>query len=347
MNNLKLDDFDYYLPDSLIAKYPLEKRDNSKMLVLDKTTGEIEHKHFFDIVDYLNKDDILILNNTKVIPARLLGKKETGAKIEIFLTRPFENNIWSALIRNSKRLKENDIVIISDELKVLIKEKKESKDGNIPEHIVKLIYEGNNINEILDKTGKIPLPPYLQREAEEKDKETYQTVYAKVEGSVAAPTAGLHFTKEILDKIKNKGIKIGFINLNVGLGTFLPVKTDDIKNHKMHTESYTIPPETSELINNKKGKIIAIGTTTIRCLESCYKKYNKIIPITDETDIFIYPPFKFEVADFLLTNFHLPKSTLIMLVSAFSTRDIIINAYNEAVKNNYRFFSYGDCMFIK
>lgn len=347
MNNLTLDDFDYNLPEELIAKYPLEKRDNSKMLVLDKLTGVIEHKHFFDIVEYLNKDDILILNNTKVIPARLQGKKETGANIEIFLTRPLDKNLWSALIRNSKRLKNKDIVTISDELKVLIKEKKESTDGNIPEHIVELLYEGNNINEILNKTGKIPLPPYIQREAEEKDKETYQTVYAKFDGSVAAPTAGLHFTNEILDKIKNKGVKTGFIHLNVGLGTFLPVKVHDIKNHKMHTETYTIPKETADLINNKKGKIISIGTTTVRCLESCYKKYNKIIPVTDETDIFIYPPFKFTVTDKLLTNFHLPKSTLIMLVSAFSSKDIILNAYNEAVKNKYRFFSYGDCMFIK
>ena len=347
MNNLTLDDFDYNLPEELIAKYPLEKRDNSKMLVLDKLTGEIEHKHFFDIVEYLNKDDILILNNTKVIPARLQGKKETGANIEIFLTRPLDKNLWSALIRNSKRLKNKDIVTISDELKVLIKEKKESTDGNIPEHIVELLYEGNNINEILNKTGKIPLPPYIQREAEEKDKETYQTVYAKFDGSVAAPTAGLHFTNEILDKIKNKGVKTGFIHLTVGLGTFLPVKVHDIKNHKMHTETYTIPKETADLINNKKGKIISIGTTTVRCLESCYKKYNKIIPVTDETDIFIYPPFKFTVTDKLLTNFHLPKSTLIMLVSAFSSKDIILNAYNEAVKNKYRFFSYGDCMFIK
>lgn len=346
--NLTLDDFNYNLPEELIAKYPTKKRDEAKMLVVDKITGDMVHKHFYDFIDYLNPNDILILNNTKVIPARLLGKKETGANIEIFLTRYLGNNDWQAIIRNSKRLKDGDIVTISDILKVLIKKKGEANnDGNIPEHLVELIYSNGSMEEILNKTGKIPLPPYIQREVEEKDKEDYQTVYAKVSGSVAAPTAGLHFTSEILEKIEKKGIKIAYVTLNVGLGTFLPVKTNDINNHKMHTESYFIPKETADIINNKKGSLVAIGTTSLRCLEANFKKYGKIKEGYDETDIFIYPPYNFKVVDKLLTNFHLPKSTLLMLVSAFSSREIILNAYNEAIKNNYRFFSYGDCTFLK
>lgn len=346
--NLTLDDFNYNLPEELIAKYPTEKRDEAKMLVVDKITGEIVHKHFYDFVDYLNPNDVLILNNTKVIPARLLGKKETGANIEIFLTRYLGENDWQAIIRNSKRLKDGDIVIISDILKVLIKKKGEANnDGNIPEHLVELIYSNGSMEDILNKTGKIPLPPYIQREVEEKDKEDYQTVYAKVSGSVAAPTAGLHFTNEILEKIEKKGIKIAYVTLNVGLGTFLPVKTNDINNHKMHTESYFIPKETADIINNKKGSLVAVGTTSLRCLEANFKKFGKIKEGYDETDIFIYPPYDFKVVDKLLTNFHLPKSTLLMLVSAFSSREIILNAYNEAIKNNYRFFSYGDCTFLK
>lgn len=347
MTNLKLSDFDYYLPNELIAKYPTQKRDFARMLVLDKKTGDIEHKHFFDFVDYLNKDDVLILNNTKVIPARLIGYKETGAKIEIFLTRPLENNLWMALIRNSKRLKTGDVIKISDELSVLLKEKKEAIKDNVPEHLVELLYDGINPDDILNKFGSIPLPPYMEREAEEKDKEDYNTVYAKISGSVASPTAGLHFTDEILDKIQKKGVKIGYVTLNVGLGTFLPVKSEDLSNHQMHTEKYNIPKETAELINNKKGNLISVGTTSTRCLEACYKKYGKIIEITDETDIFIYPPYEFKVVDKLLTNFHLPKSTLLMLISAFSNREIILETYKKAVSEKYRFFSYGDCMFLK
>lgn len=346
--NLTLDDFNYNLPEELIAKYPTEKRDEAKMLVVDKITGNIVHKHFYDFVDYLNPNDVLILNNTKVIPARLLGKKETGANIEIFLTRYLGENDWQAIIRNSKRLKDGDIVIISDILKVLIKKKGEANnDGNIPEHLVELIYSNGSMEDILNKTGKIPLPPYIQREVEEKDKEDYQTVYAKVSGSVAAPTAGLHFTNEILEKIEKKGIKIAYVTLNVGLGTFLPVKTNNINNHKMHTESYFIPKETADIINNKKGSLVAVGTTSLRCLEANFKKFGKIKEGYNETDIFICPPYDFKVVDKLLTNFHLPKSTLLMLVSAFSSREIILNAYNEAIKNNYRFFSYGDCTFLK
>lgn len=342
-----LDDFNYNLPENLIAKYPTSKRDEARMLVLDKKTGDIEHKHFFDFVDYLKKDDILVLNNTKVIPARLMGHKKTGAKIEIFLTRPLNGKLWSALIRNSKRLKDGDIVEIAPDFKVLIIKKGEALEGNVPENTIELLYDGQNIDEALEKFGTIPLPPYMQREATEKDKEDYNTVYAQITGSVAAPTAGLHFTNEILQEIEKKGIKICYITLNVGLGTFLPVKTNDINKHKMHTESYFIPKETADIINNKKGRLISIGTTTTRCLEACYQKFGEIKETRDETDIFIYPPYEFKVVDCLLTNFHLPKSTLLMLVSAFSTKEIILNTYNKAVLDNYRFFSYGDCMLIK
>ena len=348
--DLTLSDFDYELPNNLIAKYPVLRRDSSRMLVIDKKTGQIEHKHFFDIINYLEPSDILVLNNTKVIPARLTGKKSTGAGIEIFLTRFLGHNKWCSLIKNAKRLKENDIVKITDDLSVFIVKKgnaKEFGEGNIPENIVELIYEDNSMENILEKNGKIPLPPYIGREAEEKDKETYQTVYAKTLGSVAAPTAGLHFTEEILEKIKNKGVKIACITLNVGLGTFLPVKTSNIKDHKMHTESYFIPKVTADIVNNKKGNIIAIGTTTTRCLEANYLKNGKIVEGCDETDIFIYPPFKFNVVDKLLTNFHLPKSTLLMLISAFSSREIILESYKRAIDQKYRFFSYGDCTFLK
>ena len=346
MNDLKLSDFDYELPNELIAKHPLEKRDFARMLVLDRKTGKVEHKHFYDFIDYLNKDDIVVLNNTKVIPARLFAKKETGAKIEVLLINPLENNLWNAIIRNSKRLKTGDIVKVSDELSILIKEKNEDVDGNIPKHKVELLYEGTNPDEILNKFGSIPLPPYMEREATKQDKEDYNTVYAKISGSVASPTAGLHFTNEILERLKQKGVKIANITLNVGLGTFLPVKCEDIKKHKMHSEKYTISKETADIINNKKGKVFCIGTTSVRCLESCFQKYGKIVPTTDETDIFIYPPFKFKVTDKLLTNFHLPKSTLLMLVSAFSTKEIMLNVYKKAVDEKYRFFSYGDCMLI-
>ncbi len=359
-----LEDFDYFLPEELIAQLPLKKRDNSRMMVVSRKNSCVENKHFFDFVNYLNKGDVLVLNNTKVIPARLIGTKETGAKVEIFLLHPAKENsddskiqqktLWYALIKNLKRLKPNDTVKISDELTVKLLKKGDSTLSGPDENLVELIFEGDDINSVLEKYGEIPLPPYIQRKNISEDKKTYQTVFAKIPGSVAAPTAGLHFTPEILDTIGKKGVHIVYITLNVGLGTFLPVKEKNILDHKMHTESFEITEDAASIINEtlnpkdgiKKNDVIAVGTTVTRTLEAVYKKYGKILPIKDETDIFIYPPYKFQVIDKLLTNFHLPKSTLIMLVSALAGRDLILKAYNDAVKEEYRFFSYGDCMFI-
>lgn len=348
-------DFDYFLPDELIAQFPLEKRDEAKMLVVSRAQKTFKDKIFSDFIDYLKEEDVLVLNNTKVIPARLLGQKETGAKIEIFLLHPAGNifkesgskNLWFALIKNLKRLKTGDIVKISDEFSVKLLEKSEATSFGPDENLVELIYDGNSLDLILEKYGDVPLPPYIARANVESDKKNYQTVFAEVSGSVAAPTAGLHFTEENLEKIKNKGVKIAYITLNVGLGTFLPVKCENILDHKMHTESFEISKEAAEIINGAKGSIVAVGTTVARTLEATFQKYGKILPVQDETDIFIYPPFKFKVADKLLTNFHLPQSTLIMLVSALAGRDTILAAYNHAVKEKYRFFSYGDCMLIE
>ena len=362
-----VEDFDYFLPDKLIAQFPLKKRDNSRMMVLSRQNKSVENKYFYDFVNYLNPGDVLVLNNTKVLPARLIGTKSTGANIEIFLLHPAKEKsenceikpktLWYALIKNLKRLKPGDIVKISEELSVKLLQKGDSTLSGPDENLVELIFEGDDITNVLEKHGEIPLPPYIQRKICTEDKETYQTVFAKIPGSVAAPTAGLHFTPEILDIIGNKGIKIAYITLNVGLGTFLPVKENNILNHKMHTESFEISKESADIINsvlcqktedlcNKKNSIIAVGTTAVRTLEAVYKKYGKILAVTDETDIFIYPPYKFQVVDKLLTNFHLPKSTLIMLVSAFADRDFILSSYKKAVDEKYRFFSYGDCMFI-
>ena len=297
-------DFDYNLPEELIAQFPLKKRDTSRMMVLKRETKTIEHKIFSDLIDYLSPDDVLVLNNTKVLPARLLGKKETGARIEIFLLHPAgnpENNpdtngkaLWYALIRNLKRLKTGDIIKISDELSVKLLKKGEGENSGPDENLVELIFEGKNLDTVLEKYGEIPLPPYIQRKNTEEDKNTYQTVFAKIPGSVAAPTAGLHFTPETLAKIEKKGVKVVYVTLNVGLGTFLPVKEDNILKHKMHTESFEIPEITAKIINetlrNKKGNIVSVGTTVTRTLEATYKKYGKILPVKDETDIFIYPP---------------------------------------------------------
>ena len=335
---MNVSDFDYNLPENLIAQMPADKRENSKMLVLDRAAKSIEHKHFFDIVDYIGENSILVLNNTKVIPARLYGTKDTGAKIEVFLLEPKENNNWSALIKPSKRVKPDTVITISDELKVRPVERLED-DG---EWLVELIYKGN-LFEILHKVGNIPLPPYIERklttdELKQFDKERYQTVYAKDEGSVAAPTAGLHFTKEIVD-----------ITLHIGLGTFRPVKCENILDHKMHSETFEITKEAADKINRAKAegkKLIAVGTTTVRTLETAYQKFGCIKPCHDHSELFIYPPYEFKVVDNLITNFHLPKSTLLMLVSALAGKEFIFKAYDEAIKNKYRFYSYGDCMFI-
>ena len=347
---MNVSDFDYNLPENLIAQMPADKRENSRMLVLDRNNKTIEHKHFFDIIDYIDENSILVLNNTKVLPARLYGAKDTGAKIEVFLLEPKEKNRWSALVKPSKRIKPDTVITISDDLKVKPIERLED-DG---EWLVELIYDGD-LFEILHKVGNIPLPPYIERklsteELKQFDKERYQTVYAKDEGSVAAPTAGLHFTKEILKKLKEKGVEIAYVTLNVGLGTFRPVKCENILDHKMHSETFEITQEAADKINRAKAKgkkLIAVGTTTVRTLETAYQKFGCIKPCHDHSELFIYPPYEFKVVDNLITNFHLPKSTLLMLVSALAGKDFIFKAYQEAIENNYRFFSYGDCMYIK
>ena len=347
---MHISEFDYELPEELIAQRPSEKRENSKMMVLNKEHHQIEHKNFFNIVDYLDDNCILILNNTKVMPARLYGYKDTGAKIEVFLLKKYDNeNRWEVLIRPSKRVRPGTIIKVSDELSVEIIMPLPD-DGK---WVVKMLYEGDLL-QILHKVGNIPLPPYIERkmaseELRQLDFERYQTVYAKNEGSVAAPTAGLHFTDEILNQLREKGVQIGYVTLDVGIGTFRPVKCENILDHQMDTEAFEITQETADLINNAKAqgkKIVAVGTTTVRTLESAYKIYGGIKACRSASNLFIYPPYEFKVVDMLITNFHLPKSTLLMLVSALATKDFIFEAYTEAINEKYRFYSYGDCMFI-
>ncbi len=343
-------EFDYTLPEELIAQVPSEKRENSRMMVLGVKNGTILHKHFFDIVDLLDENHVLILNNTKVIPARLYGFKDTGAKIEVFLLKETENKKeWEVLIKPSKRVKEGTVVKIAEELSAEVI-KPLPDDGK---WLVRMIYEGD-ILQILHKVGNIPLPPYIERkmtgeELKKLDFERYQTVYAKDEGSVAAPTAGLHFTKEILKKLSDKGVQIGYVTLNVGIGTFRPVKCENVLEHKMDSESFEISQETADLINSAKRegkKIVAVGTTTVRTLETAYKQFGEIKACKSASELFIYPPYEFKVIDKLITNFHLPKSTLLMLVSALAGKEFIFKAYEQAIANKYRFYSYGDCMFI-
>ena len=340
---MKTEDFDYYLPEDLIAQHPSDKRDEARMMVLDKKTGEICNKYFYDVIDYLNPGDVLVMNDTRVIPARLFGHRYgKDESIEVFLLHNIEGKKWEVLVRPGKKMKIGTEVIFSDELSAKVIDIKE--DGN---RVVEFSYKGI-FNEILDKLGNVPLPPYIKEKL--KDPEEYQTVYSKNPGSVAAPTAGLHFTKDLLKKIEEKGVKLAFLTLNVGLGTFRPVNEEDITDHKMHSEFYTLNKETAEIINEAKKnnkKIIAVGTTSIRTLESVYEKCGEIREDSGWTDIFIYPGFEYKVVDSVITNFHLPKSTLIMLVAAFTSKDIILNAYNYAVKEKYRFFSFGDCMLIQ
>ena len=340
---MKTEDFDFYLPEDLIAQTPLKQRDSSKLLVLDKKTGEIEHKHFTDIIDYLKKGDVLVLNDTKVIPARIIGvKEETNAVIELLLLKDEGNNVWECLTKPAKRVKVGTIINFSDALKA---ECIEVKDEGI--RIFKLIYEGI-LYEILDKLGEMPLPPYIHEKL--KDKDRYQTVYAKNIGSAAAPTAGLHFTKELMEKIKEKGVIITYVTLHVGLGTFRPVNVEDVTKHKMHSEYYVMNKITANILNNAKknnNKIISVGTTSTRTLETIMSLYGEFKECSGNTDIFIYPGYKFKAVDNLITNFHLPKSTLLMLVSAFASKEMIMKSYNEAIENEYRFFSFGDSMFIK
>lgn len=340
---MKTSDFYYDLPKELIAQTPLEPRDSSRLLVLDREKQTLEHKHFYDIIDYLNEGDLLVANDSRVLPARIYGiKDETGAKVEFLLLKQIANNRWETLCKPGKKAKVGTKFSFGNGiLRATVVEVKD--DGN---RIVDFDCEENFFT-TLDKIGQMPLPPYIT--AELKDKERYQTVYSHELGSAAAPTAGLHFTTELMDRIKAKGVKIAYVTLHVGLGTFRPVKVDDVTKHKMHSEHYEVPEETAKLINETKkngGRVIAVGTTSCRTLESVAAMYREIKPCEGFTDIFIYPGFEFKVLDGLITNFHLPESTLIMLVSAFAGYDFIMNAYKEAVKEKYRFFSFGDAMFI-
>ena len=337
-------DFDYYLPEELIAQTPLKKRDESRLLVLDKETGDIEHKHFYDIIEYLNKGDTLVLNDTKVLPARLIGvKEETNAVIEILLLKNLEGDKWECLVKPARRIKEGTIVSFGEG------KLKAKCCGVFDEGIrhFELIYNGILL-EILEELGTMPLPPYIHEKLE--DQSRYQTVYAKEVGSAAAPTAGLHFTNELLDRIKDKGINIVYITLHVGLGTFRPVSVMKVEEHEMHSEFYTMSGEVADILNNTRksgGRIISVGTTSTRTLETIIGLYNEFRACSGWTNIFIYPGYEFKGIDCLITNFHLPKSTLVMLVSTLAGRENILNAYKVAVDERYRFFSFGDAMFIK
>ena len=341
---MKLDEFDYFLPEELIAQVPIEKRDESRLMVLDRENKTITHKVFKDIIDYLEPGDCLVRNNTKVIPARLYGKKDTGANVEFVLLNRVEGDIWESIVRPGNKLRPGTKVIFGDG--ILQAEILDIMEGGTRK--VKFSYEGI-FNEILDKIGLMPLPPYIHESLKEKDR--YQTVYAKYDGSAAAPTAGLHFTPELLNKIEEKGIKIANVTLHVGIGTFRPVKEENIEDHKMHLEHFYIKKEDANIINEtkKNGKrVIAVGTTSCRVLETIASPDTGFVEAQEaDTGIYIYPGYKFKCIDGLITNFHLPKSTLLMLVSAFSDREFILKAYNEAVKERYRFFSFGDAMFIK
>ena len=341
---MDINEFDYQLPERCIAQSPLKDRSSSKLLVMDRFSGELHHDVFKNITSYLKKGDVLVLNDTKVIPARLIGEKEdTHAHIELLLLKDLGSDIWECLSRPTKRLHINSIITFGNgELKARVD--KVLEDGLVH---VKLIYDGILL-EILDKLGSMPLPPYIHEKLEDKNR--YQTVYAKNIGSAAAPTAGLHFTKELLKEIKDMGVIITYVTLHVGLGTFRPVMESDILKHKMHKEFYIMSQETADILNKAKEenrRIISVGTTSCRTLESVLKDNDKFIACQGNTDIFIYPGYKFRAIDGLITNFHLPKSTLVMLVSAFSSKENILNAYKIAIENDYRFFSFGDAMFIK
>ncbi len=341
---MKVEDFDYYLPEELIAQTPLVKRDESRLLVLDKETGEVEHKKFYDIIDYLNPGDTLVLNDTKVLPARLIGtKEETGAVIEILLLKNIEGDKWECLVKPARRIKEGTIVSFGEG-------KLKAKCCGVFDAGIRhfeLIYSGI-LMEILEELGTMPLPPYIHEKLE--DQSLYQTVYAKEVGSAAAPTAGLHFTEELLEKIKDKGINIAYVTLHVGLGTFRPVSVENIEEHEMHSEFYSMSASVAKLLNETKKSghnIVAVGTTSTRTLETIATKYGEFRECNGWTNIFIYPGYEFKGINKLITNFHLPKSTLVMLVSALAGRENILNAYKIAVDDKYRFFSFGDAMFIK
>lgn len=340
---MKVSDFNYELPEELIAQDPLDQRDNSRLMVLHRKTGEIEHRHFYDLIDYLNPEDCLVVNNTKVIPARLMGvKEETGASIEILLLKRKEEKIWETLVKPGKKARIGARIVFGD--------------GLLTGEVIDIVEEGNRLirfeyegifEEILDRLGEMPLPPYITHQMEDKNR--YQTVYAKYDGSAAAPTAGLHFTEELLQRIRKKGIRIAEITLHVGLGTFRPVKVEDVQNHHMHTEYYQISAEAAAIINATKangGRVISVGTTSTRTIESVADETGHVTAGSGWTDIFIYPGYRFRTIDALITNFHLPESTLIMLVSALADRKTVLAAYQTAVNERYRFFSFGDAMMI-
>lgn len=341
---MKLEEFDYNLPEELIAQTPIKQRDASRLMVLDKKNGELVHKHFYDIIDYLNPGDTLVLNDTKVLPARLIGEKvSTKAVIEVLLLKNKEGDTWECLVKPARRIHVGDVVSFGDGLLKLTCT--EVKDEGI--RVFEASFKGI-FYELLDKLGTMPLPPYIHEKLEDKDR--YQTVYAKEVGSAAAPTAGLHFTEELLEGIKEKGINVVYLTLHVGLGTFRPVKVEDVTKHKMHSEFYSLSKSVADILNKTRedGKrVIAVGTTSTRTLETVYEKFGEFREDNGFTDIFIYPGKEVKSIDGLITNFHLPKSTLIMLVSAIAGKDNILNAYNTAVKEKYRFFSFGDAMFIK
>lgn len=336
-------DFYYDLPEELIAQSPLENRTDSRLMVLNRESGEIIHKHFYDVIEYLNEGDCLVMNNTRVIPARLYGVKEgTGGKIEFLLLKRIDINTWEVILKPGRKAKPGSRFEFGNGLlKAEILEVKE--DGN---RIVRFEFDGI-WEELLDKLGEMPLPPYIREKL--ADKERYQTVYSKIEGSAAAPTAGLHFTNELIEKIKEKGVKVAFVTLHVGLGTFRPVSAQNVENHKMHSEYYEISKESAEIINKTRengGRVIAVGTTSVRTMESVADENGVLKSCSGNTEIFIYPGYKFKIVDALITNFHLPESTLLMLISALADKDKIFEAYNEAIRERYRFFSFGDAMLI-
>ncbi|MBO4452532.1 MAG: tRNA preQ1(34) S-adenosylmethionine ribosyltransferase-isomerase QueA [Clostridia bacterium] len=341
MADLKRSDYYYELPEELIAQTPAEKRDCSRLMTVNRRTGETSDKHFYDIEDMINPGDCLVLNDTRVIPARIIGRNAAGREFEALLLRDRGDDVWECLLRPARKAKTGEPIFFGDELTGSVIGTVE--DGN---RLIKFGYSGI-FNEILDRVGAMPLPPYIKSRV--SDPSRYQTVYAKYDGSAAAPTAGLHFTGELLDALRAKGADTAFVTLHVGLGTFRPVKEDDLTKHVMHTEWYDLPAEAAEKINAAKrrgGRVIAVGTTSCRTLETVAGKYGEIRADSGETGIFIYPGYGFKCIDALITNFHLPESTLIMLVSAFASREIILNAYKEAVEKKYRFFSFGDAMFI-
>lgn len=349
---MKIEDFDYNLPEELIAQRPTQRREDARLLIVHRSTGKTEHKRFYDIVDYLREGDCLILNDSKVIPARLFGVKEnTGAKVEFLLIKRKEGDVWETMVRPGRRLKPGDTVVFSKEPLFRAEIKDYGKDGT---RIVKFEYDGIFM-ERLEEIGSMPLPPYIQREGSDDDKERYQTVYCREEGSVAAPTAGLHFTEEILEKAKKKGVEIIYVTLHVGIGTFRPVKCENIEDHSMHFEEYHISSESADMINRAKRegrRIISVGTTSTRTLESAayFDQGAGCMQVRSghgDTGIFIYPGYEFKIIDSLITNFHLPKSTLLMLISALYDREKILEVYEEAIEKKYRFFSYGDAMFIE